>query len=195
MEEERVVAADVAPRQNAIEKLQAARERRAEPLLLATDDVDDELLLAHEVGVRVAHRGDGGVHEGGSDELLRAEQERVAHRAPDDASEHVAALFVRRHHAVGHEEGHRATVLGQDAQRYVGLPAREAAVLHPGDGLGRGDQRLEDVDVPRGRRALEHREVALQPRPGVDAGGRKGHQASPSGWASNCMNTRFQIST
>ena len=43
-------------------------------------------------------------------------------------AQHVAALLVRGHHAVGDEEGHRAAVLGEDAQRHVALAAGEPAV-------------------------------------------------------------------
>ena len=100
----------------------------------------------------------------------------MAHRAADDAAQHVAALLVARHHAVGDEERHRAGVLGEDAQRDVGLGAGEAAVGRAGDLLGRGDQRPEHVDVPDRVDALEHREVALEAGAGVDARRRQRHQ-------------------
>ena len=108
--------------------------------------------------------------------LLGAEQERVPHRAPDDAPQHVAALLVGRHHAVGDEEGHRAAVLGEDPQRDVARRPREGAVLDAGDRLGRRDQRAEHVDVPHRRGVLEDGEVALEPGAGVDARRRQRHQ-------------------
>ena len=120
MQEERVVAGDVAATEHAVEQLEAARQRLAEALLLAAHDAEHELVLLHDLGVRPAHDVDGRVDQRGRDELLGAEQERVTHRAPDDAAQHVAALLVRRHDAVGDEERHRATVLGEDAQRHVG---------------------------------------------------------------------------
>ena len=83
-----------------------------------------ELVVLDELGVRAAHHRDGRVDERGRDELARAEPVGVAHRAPDDAAQHVAALLVARHDAVGDEEGHRAGVLGQDAQRHVACRRR-----------------------------------------------------------------------
>ena len=114
--------------------------------------------------------------ERGRDEVFGAEQERVAHRAADDAPQHVAALLVGRHDTVGDEERHGATVLGEDAQRHVARGARERAVGDAGDGLGRGDERPEDVDVPHRGRVLQDREVALEPGAGVDARLRQRHQ-------------------
>ena len=48
-------------------------------------------------------------------------------RAADDAAEHVAAAFVRGHHAVDDEEGAGADVIRDHAQRAGGevLRARE----------------------------------------------------------------------
>ena len=119
VQEERVVAGDVAAPEHAVEQLEAARERLAEALLLATHDAEHQLVLLHDLRVRAAHHRDRRVDERGRDQLLGAEQERVTHRAPDDAPQHVAALLVRRHDAVGDEERHRAAVLGEDAQRHV----------------------------------------------------------------------------
>ena len=93
----------------------------------------------------------------------------MPHGAADDAAQHVAALLVRRHHAVGDEERHRAAVLGEDPQRDVAVARREPPYAHAGRLLGRGDQRPEHVDVPDRVDALEDREVALEPGAGVDA--------------------------
>ena len=49
--------------------------------------------------------------------LLGAEQVGVAHRAADDAPQHVAAVLVAREHAVGDEHRAAAGVLGEDAHR------------------------------------------------------------------------------
>ena len=100
----------------------------------------------------------------------------MTHRAPDDAAQHVAPLLVGRHDAVGDEERHRATVLGEDAQRHVAGGTRERAVGDTGDRFGGGDERTEHVDVPHRRRVLEHRQVALEPGAGVDARRRQRHQ-------------------
>ena len=176
VQEERVVAGDVAAPEHAVEQVEPARQGLTEALLLAAHDPEDQLALLHDLGVRTAHHLDGGLDQRRRDELLGAEQERVAHRAPDDAPQHVAALLVRRHHAVGDEERHRAAVLGEDAQRDVARGPGERAVLDAGDGLRRRDQRPEDVDVPHRRGVLQHGEVALEPGAGVDARRRQRHQ-------------------
>ena len=52
VQEERVVAGDVALVEDAVEQVEAARERLAEPLLLASHDAAHEVVLLHELGVR-----------------------------------------------------------------------------------------------------------------------------------------------
>ena len=74
----------------------------------------------HELGIRGAHHADHASTIAGVTMSSCAEQVRVADGAADDAAQHVAALLVRRHDAVGDQERHRAGVLGEDAQRHVG---------------------------------------------------------------------------
>ena len=64
--------------------------------------------------------------------LGAAELLAVAHRAPHDLAQHVAAPLVRRHHAVGDEERRRAHVIGDDAHRDVGRLHRAARSVVPG---------------------------------------------------------------
>ena len=71
MQEERVVAGDVAAREHAVEQVEAARERLAEALLLATDDAAHQLVLPHDLRVRAAHDVDGGVDERRRDQSAR----------------------------------------------------------------------------------------------------------------------------
>ena len=146
-----------------------------------------------DLRVRVAHHVDGRVDQRGRDEVARAEQVRVTHRAPDDAAQHVAALLVRRPHAVGDDERHRARVLGEDAQRDVGSVSG-VAVRDAGDLLGRGDQRPEHVDVPdRRRRPAATIRLRSSPAPVSMLGFGSGTARAVGRW-SYCMNTRFQIS-
>src|SRR5262249_56594488 len=95
VEEERVVTADVAAREHAVEELEAARERLAEPFFLATHDADHEIARLHDVGIRATHHRNRRVDERRGHGLVGAEEERVAYRAPDDAAQDVAALLVR----------------------------------------------------------------------------------------------------
>ena len=55
--------------------------------------------------------------------LLEAETHAVAHRAAQDAAQHVAAPLVAGDHAVGEQERDRAQVVGDHAQRDVRRPA------------------------------------------------------------------------
>ena len=124
VQEERVVAGDVVLVDDLGEHVDAALQRGAERLFLALDDLAHDLVRSRDLRVRIAHRGDDLVDHRGQHDVARAEQVRVPNRAADDAAQHVAALLVRRPHAVVDHEGHRARVLGDDAQRDVGRFAR-----------------------------------------------------------------------
>jgi hypothetical protein len=52
---------------------------------------------------------------------------RMAHRAAHDPAQHIAAALVRRQHAVGDQEGGRAQMVGDDAERGDGLLGRPVA--------------------------------------------------------------------
>ena len=99
----------------ALEDREAVAQRVAEVLLLLAEHADDEVALAGDVGIGVAHHVDRDVGELGEHELVGAEQVGVAHGAADDAAQHVAARLVGREHAVGDEHRRRAGVLGEDA--------------------------------------------------------------------------------
>src|SRR5450759_670187 len=132
-------------------------------------------MLGDEVGVRVAHGGDGGVDEGWGDDVGSTEEERVAHGAADDASQDVAALLVGGDDAVGDEERHGPGVLGEDPQRQVG--GGVASVDGAGGALGGLHQRGEDVDLEDRLGALEGHEAAFEAGAGVDAGPSEGYLA------------------
>ena len=99
----------------ALEDRQAVAQRLAEALLLLAEHADDEVALAGDVGIGVAHHVDGDVGERRHDELLGAEQVGVAHGAADDPPQHEAAGLVAREHAVADEHRRRAGVLGEHA--------------------------------------------------------------------------------
>ena len=90
----------------------------------------------------------------------------LAHRAAHDPAQHVAALLVRGHHAVGHQEGRAATVVGDHSERAGGV-----GVLAPGAAgelLGEPHDRAKDVGLEDRLHALEDRRHALHPEAGVD---------------------------
>ena len=118
MELERRLARQHGPRLKVaeffVEELMPRSERPAELLLLTSDHLGDGVLLLSQLGIRLTHHVDGGVHELRHDEILGTEQEGVAHGAADKASQDVATAFVRRHNLVADEEGDCSPVIGHD---------------------------------------------------------------------------------
>ncbi len=102
--------------QLAVEDRQAGAQRLAEALLFPRDDPDDEVAVLQQVGVRVAHDGDGGLDQRRHHELLGAEQVGVADGAAQDPPQHVAAVLVGGEHPVVHEHRAGSGVLGEDPQ-------------------------------------------------------------------------------
>ena len=72
---------------------------------------------------------------------FEAEHAPVAHRAANDLAQHVAAAFVRGHHAVADQERGGAAVVGEDAQRRIGF--RRRAIRLSAQLAGEIDQRPE----------------------------------------------------
>ena len=94
----------------------------------------------------------------------------VAHRATDDAAQHVAAAFVRRHDAIDDQKTAGADVIGDDAQRRR-IDLR--GTRHTGC---RADQIAEQIDVVVRMHALHDRGHALQSHARVDRGFRQRRQ-------------------
>ncbi len=90
----------------------------------------------------------------------------MAHRAAEDAAQHVAAPLVARDHAVGEQEGDRPQVIGDHPQRDVLLGV--GAVLRARQLRRRGEDRLEEVGVVVRVHPLEHGGDPLQAHAGVD---------------------------
>ena len=148
-----------------VEQMQPLLERPPEAQLLAFENLLDQRLRANETGIGLPHLPGERGHEAVEQRLARADEVRVAHRAPHDPPKHVAAPFVRRQHPVGDEKGGRAQMIGDDAMA-AAHPARGA---HPGRRLRRGDQRAKQVDLVIVVHALQHRGDPLQPHAGIDA--------------------------
>ena len=70
-----------------------------------------------KLGIDVAHRVDHRLDDVHERRLAPAEQPGVAHRAAQDAAQHVAAALVGRKHAVREEKRHGARVVGEHAER------------------------------------------------------------------------------
>jgi hypothetical protein len=119
-----------------------------------------------KLGIDVAHRLDHALVETRQEGLGDAQHVALAHRAAHDAPQHVAALLVGGHDAVGHQEGAPATVVGEHAEGSVGL-----GVLPPrpsGELLADRHDRPDDVRLEDRLDALEDRRHALDAEAGVD---------------------------
>jgi hypothetical protein len=90
----------------------------------------------------------------------------LLHRAAHDAPQDVAAILVRRDDPIGEQDGHRATVVGEDPKRPGG---REVlAVALAAQLLAELDERPEVVGLEHRFHVLEDRRHALEPHAGVD---------------------------
>ena len=155
----------------ALEDRKPVAQRVAEALLLLAEHADDEVALAGDVGVGVAHHGDGYLSELGEHEAVGAEQVGVAHGAADDPPQHVAAGLVGGEHAVGDEHRGGAGVLGEDADgEAVAVVVVADRVRAPGELARLVDQRAHQVGLPQRVDALQHGEHALEAGAGVDRG-------------------------
>ena len=158
-------------RRRAVEALlelrQAEPEHRLEALLLGQDHPLDVLALLAQLGVRLAHLRRQHGHQPVEERLAHPEVLAVRHRAAHDAPQGVAAELVRRHHAVGDEEGRGAGVIGDHPHRDVGRLHR-AAVARPGEPPDGVEQRGEQVGVVVRQHPLQHRRDPFEPHAGVD---------------------------
>ena len=149
-----------------VEDREAALQRLAEPGLFQPQRFLDQVFGAHQFRIGLAHlahqRPDQPMHQ----RVAGAEQLRMAHRAPHDPAQHIAAAFVRRQHAVGDQERRRAQMIGDHAQRGLLLALRIGAGQF-GDGADQGDEQVDVVIVVL---ALQHGGDALQARAGIDRG-------------------------
>ncbi len=99
----------------------------------------------------------------------------MPHGAAHDLAQHVAAPFVRRHHAVGNQERGGAGVVGDHAHRDVAGRHRLAVVM-PGPLADGGEQRHEQRRVVVRHAALHDGRDALEAHAGVDRRRRQGRQ-------------------
>ncbi len=153
----------------ALEDREAVAQRLAEALLLLAEHADDEVALAGDVRVGVAHHRHGDIGERRHDQLLRAEQVGVAHGTADDAPQHEPAGLVAREHAVGHEHRRRPGMLGEDPHREaVAVVVVAGPVRAPGQRAGLRDERRHQVGLPDRVDALQQAEDPLEPGAGVD---------------------------
>ena len=93
--------------------------------------------------------------------LAHAQLVTVANGAADNATQHIAASFITRNHAVRQEEGAGANMIRQHLER------RTFHIRARGFACRRLDERLEQVDFVVGMDMLQHRRNALQAHTGI----------------------------
>jgi hypothetical protein len=148
------------------EEALALLEGAAEALLLGAGPALDGGPLGLHVGVDVAQdvaRTRAHLHE---ERLVDAEHVALLDRAPHDAPEDVAAVLVRRDHAVGEQSGRRAAVIRDHAKSAGG--GEVVAVLLAGQLLAELDQRGEQVGLVERGDLLHDARHPLEPHAGVD---------------------------
>ena len=148
-----------------IHKVAALRERAREALFLGAEHLLDGRGLLNELMILVAYRLADDGQKAGEERLVDAEQPAVAHAAPDEAAQDVAAAVVRRQDSVGYHERRGADVVGDDLYRHVLL--RVLAVLDVDELAGLVHDGTEEVRLEVVRHALNDGGEALEPHAGV----------------------------
>ena len=175
VELERLVAADHGD--PALEQLvhpaESARHRLEEALFFDLGEVGDVSRLGAELRVDVAQFVDHDLGEGREGRLAPAEEPGVADGATEDAAEDIAATVVGRVDAVGHQEGDRARVVGEDA---IGSATGAAVVWLPDQRFDSLEEGEEEVGVEVRVLALQHCRDPLEPGAGIDRGLRQGRE-------------------
>ena len=153
-------------RQLAVEERRTGLEGLAELRLLPLDRRQDQVPVADELGVGVAHHPDATVDHLAEHQPLDAGDVREADGTADDAAQDVAAILVGRNDPVGHEERHGAGVVGHEAEGHIGdLGFAEPM---PGDPLRLVDEHRQHVGGVQRRTARHQRQDALHTGAGVD---------------------------
>ena len=155
----------------AVEQRRAGLEGLAELRFLAFDRGEHGVGIGPQFRVGVAHHLDAARHEPGENRPIDAGEVGETDRTPNDPPKHISTVLVGGNHAVGHEEGHRAGVIGHQAQRHVGdLAVTDAVTRHP---LGLADEVGQHVGAVERMAAAEQRQDALHAGTGVDIRRRK----------------------
>ena len=150
--------------QRVVQDFHAVGQGLEEPLFLGLQHLFHAFGLGLQARVGGAHQLDQRRHQPVEEGLLLAQLVAVADGAADDAALHVAASFVAGDHAVAHQEGGGADVVGDHLERGVGQIGAAGGLA------GGGDQLLEQVDLVVAVHVLQDGGQALQAHAGVDAG-------------------------
>ncbi len=159
--------------QQVLEPRQPRLEGLHESRLLLLEQAQDAVAVPGQLLVVGAEDLDGARCDRGEEGVVDAEplaRAPARHGAAQQAAQHVAGALIAGQRALGHREGERAHVVGDDARvAQVGGPARRA----PGLRQHLGHQRGEDVGLEDGVHALQDEREPLEAHAGVDARARQ----------------------
>ena len=151
----------------ALEARQSLGEHRLESMFFRQDRLLDHPPIAPDLGIRVAHLAVDDRDQAVQERFGEAEVFAVAHRAPHDFPQHVAAPLVRRDDTVRNQECRRPDVVRDDAQRYV-RRAHRPGVEVTGLLADFHEQRHEHVGVVVRLLVLQHGGDPLEAHAGID---------------------------
>ncbi len=154
------------------QRRKALRERPPEALLLGGQPHVRRLRVLDQFRVGATHQLPDERGVAGQEARLEPQVPSLLDRPAHHSPQHIAAILVGGHHAVGSQERHRPRVVGEDPQRPVGLVV--IAVGAPRQRLPELDQRRELVGLEDRLLLLQDRRETVQAEARVDVVRRQG---------------------
>ena len=180
-------------RDDVFELLQADGDHRGEALFFGPDDARDVVARVDQIRIGFLHESTTKPESSIEERSFESEQRSLADSAPHDLAQHVAAAFIRRNDAVADQKGGGADVVGDDAQGSVGrrrvCRTARRAFRAASSMIGRSRSVSKLLSLPWRTAAMRSSPMPVSIE-GLGSGDR-----CPFSSRSNCMNTRFQIST
>ena len=141
-------------------------EGAKERILFAVGNLGDAIEVCGDVGVGGTHRVARDREEFWKRGLLNSEKAQRTNGAAHDAAQNVAAALVRGGDPVTDEHERGAHVVGDDTHTHVVLAVGPVPATR--QLLGRGDERVDLIDLVHVRFALKEDREALEARAGID---------------------------
>ena len=151
-----------------LEQFHAPAQRSRKALFFPCQSRLDLLLLLAEQRIGAAHLCNEIVHQQMKEGFTDIQLVAVPQRSPDDAAQHVIAVFVARQHAVGNEKGAGPQVIGDDP--YGRILQHFPLTGQARQASGPAHEPPEQVDFEVAVHALQNRSHAFQPHARIDTG-------------------------
>ena len=154
----------IQPVQLFVQKLQPTVQCLLEPGFFQLQCLLDQCLRLPQFRIGRAHLADQRGHQPVHHRVFCAQKMRMAHRAPHDTAQHIAAPVIAGHHPVRDQKRGRTQVIRDHPVMNVLVPKRFAR-CHMRRGL---DQIFEQIGVVIVMAPLQQRADPLQPHAGID---------------------------